>query len=389
MIRNIKVGIDIGTLMTRVVVAEFSKNEAAPKIIGTGVALSRGMRHGYVVNVSEATKSISQALADAEKMSGIKIRRVFVSIGGISLGSETATGSAVISRADNEVTALDVEKAVAESEEGLKLLNKKIIHAVPISHKIDGKEILGTPEAMRGSKIEVKTLFITSLEKHLDDLLEAVRAAGIEVVDVIASPIAASFVTLQERQKIVGCALVNIGAETVSIAAFENGHPISLQVFSIGSTDITNDIALGLKIPLDEAEGIKTGSRATAFSKKKLDEIVEARLRDIFELIDNHLKKIKRSGLLPAGIIITGGGANIEMIEELSKSTLKLPSKIGTAEMFENTKSKVRDRAWFVAAGLAVAGAASGRETYETSGLGLSLKKVKEFFSSIFKQLIP
>lgn len=389
MIRNIKVGIDIGTHMTRVIVAEFAKGEALPRIIGIGAAPTRGVRLGSVIEAKETVKSVSRAIAEAEKIANMSIRRVFVAVGGTSLGSETATGTAIITRADGEVTALDIERAMNESEEGLKLLNKKIVHAIPIQYKIDGKDVLGAPVGMRGTKLEVKTLFVTTLEKHLEDLLSAVRMAGIEIVDVIASPIAAGYMALNERQKTVGCALVNIGAETVSIASFENGHPISLQVLSIGSTDITNDIALGLKIPLEDAEGIKTGMRATDFSKKKIDEIIEARLKDIFELIDTHLKKIKRSGLLPAGIIITGGGANLAMIEDLAKSSLKLPAKIGVAELFEQTKSRVRDHVWFVAAGLALAGNASGKETFESGSLGITWKKISLFFSSILKQLVP
>jgi cell division protein FtsA len=389
MIRNVKVGIDIGTHATRVVVAEFEKGNPMPKILGTGQATSRGVRHGYIINGPEATKSIRKAIEEAEKNAGIPIRRIYLSIGGISLGSETATGTTVMTRADGEVTALDVDNAMKESEEGLKLTNKKVIHAVPIAYKIDSKEIMGGPLGMRGSKLEVKTLFVTSLEKHLDDLLASVRDAGVEIIDVIASPIAASYMTLGDRQKTVGCALVNIGAETVSIAAFENGTIISLQVFSIGSTDITNDIALGLKIPLEEAEGIKTGSMAGDHSKRKLDEIIEARLRDIFELVDNHLKKIKRSGLLPAGIVITGGGANLTMIESLAKTTLKLPAKIGSAVLFENTKSKVRDHAWFVAAGLTLAGAAGGAEISSSGSFGALFKKAKSVLSGMFKQLMP
>ena len=389
MIRNIKVGIDVGTHSTRVVVAEYFRGENAPKIIGTGTSESKGLRHGYVVNVADTAKSIAKAIDEAERNSGIKIKRVFISIGGISLGSETSAGSAIISKADGEVTSLDVAKAISESEENLKLTNKKIIHTIPMLHKLDGKEILGKPEGMKGVKLEIKTLFITALEQHLDNLLAAVRDTGVEVIDVVASPIAASHVALSDRQKIVGCALANIGAETVSIAVFENGNVISLQVFSIGSTDITNDIALGLKVTLEEAEGLKTGSIIGDYSKKKLDEIIEARLKDIFELIDNHLKKIKRNGLLPAGIIITGGGSNIASIADLSKNLLKLPSKIGAAEMFANSKTKVRDSLWFVATGLCIAGKDGSGENYESGSFDLLFRKFKTFWTSIIRQLLP
>ncbi len=388
MIRNISVGIDIGTAMTRVVVAESFKDEKIPKIIGTGSCATKGIRHGYVFKFDEVVDSIKTAVSQAENVSGTKIKRALVSIGGITLSSEISTGSAIISKADNEVTMLDISKAQKESETNLTLGNKKIIHSFPISYKLDEKEVLGRPEGLHGIKLEVKTLFVTSLNQHIEDIVLALTEAGVEPIDIVASPIAASFVALNERQKIVGCALVNIGAETVSIVVFENGAPLSLHVFSIGSSDITNDIALGLKIPLEEAESLKINSDYGNFSKKKLDEIIEARLTDIFELIENHLKKIKRNGLLPAGIIFTGGGSALPMLENLSKETLNLPSKIGNGEIFGNTKTKVRDSSWFVAFGLCMSGKSSLINN-KNDNLPAFMKDISNGLKSIFKQLLP
>lgn len=388
MIRNISVGIDIGTAMTRVVVAESFKDEKIPKIIGTGSCVTKGIRHGYVFKFDDVVDSIKTAIAQAENVSNTKIKRAFVSIGGITLSSEISTGSAIISKADNEVTMLDISKAQKESETNLTLGNKKIIHSFPISYKLDEKEVLGRPEGLHGIKLEVKTLFVTSLNQHIEDIVLALTEAGVEPIDIVASPIAASFVALNERQKIVGCALVNIGAETVSIVVFENGAPLSLHVFSIGSSDITNDIALGLKIPLEEAESLKINSDYGNFSKKKLDEIIEARLTDIFELIENHLKKIKRNGLLPAGIIFTGGGSALPMLENLSKETLNLPSKIGNGEIFGNTKTKVRDSSWFVAFGLCMSGKSSLINN-KNDNLPAFMKDISNGLKSMFKQLLP
>lgn len=388
MIRNISVGIDIGTAMTRVVVAESFKDEKIPKIIGTGSCVTKGIRHGYVFKFDDVVDSIKTAVAQAENVSNTKIKRAFVSIGGITLSSEISTGSAIISKADNEVTMLDISKAQKESETNLTLGNKKIIHSFPISYKLDEKEVLGRPEGLHGIKLEVKTLFVTSLNQHIEDIVLALTEAGVEPIDIVASPIAASFVALNERQKIVGCALVNIGAETVSIVVFENGAPLSLHVFSIGSSDITNDIALGLKIPLEEAESLKVNSDYGNFSKKKLDEIIEARLTDIFELIENHLKKIKRNGLLPAGIIFTGGGSALPMLENLSKETLNLPSKIGNGEIFGNTKTKVRDSSWFVAFGLCMSGKSSLINN-KNDNLPAFMKDISNGLKSMFKQLLP
>jgi cell division protein FtsA len=180
---------------------------------------------------------------------------------------------------------------------------------------------------------------------------------------------------------------VNIGAETVSLAVYESERLIGLHVFGIGSTDITNDIALGLRVPLEEAETIKLGTNDAVYPKKKLDEIIEARLSDIFELIERYLKKIKRSELLPAGIVITGGGSNIPVIEHVAKSMLKLPTKIGTGDI-TTTKGKLRDSMWFVAYGLTVLGSKNDDELLSSSLSG-GTKRAGEALRAFFKQFMP
>ena len=370
-------------------VAEFFKGENFPRVLGTGISESKGVRHGYIANIDDAIKSIRRAVHEAEKNSGVKIKKAIVSIGGISLSSEIGYGSAIISKADGEVTVLDVNKAIAESENNLQILNKKIIHTIPIQYKLDGKEIHGRPEGMRGIKLEIRTLFITTLEQHLDDLLMAISQCDIEVLDIIASPFAESLIVMSEKQKAAGCILANIGAETVSLAVFENGNIVSLHVFSIGSTDITNDIALGLKIPLEEAEAVKTGLLVKDYSKKKLDQIIEARLTDIFELIENHLKKIKRNGLLPAGIIFTGGGSSNALIQDLAREILKIPTKAVHPDMYSFTKGKIKNSAWFVALGLCAAGKDSLVPSSSYSSIKRVFQNAKNFFTNIGKQLLP
>lgn len=375
MMHNITVGIDIGTYQIKVVVAELVKNgnKNVPRIIATGLTESKGMRHGYILNVADVTASINTAVAQAEKTAGIKIRKAFVAIGGIGLQGITSTGSIVISRADLEITNLDINKVSEICEQDIPptlIQNRKILHAIPLSYKIDGKSVpTKTPLGMKGVKLEVKTLFVTCLEPHLNDLMQALDDANIYVSDVMASPLAASFVTLNKAQKIAGCVLANIGAETISIVVYENNIPISLEVFPIGSNDITNDIALGLKIPLEEAENIKIGSVGSQnYPKKKLEEIINARLSDMFELIENHLKKISRNGLLPAGILITGGGGNIGTIEDLAKAALKIPSRIAKLNLPEQ-KNRVKDSTWAVAYGLCVLGFSDeGKNTLGVNG---------------------
>ena len=390
MAKNIAVGIDIGTYQIKIVVVE------SGRIIGTGFAESKGLRHGYIINAADTTKSLGMAINEAERTSGIKIKRAFLSIGGIGVGSVVSHGSLIIPRADSEITEIDVKNvlSIAESEiPSNSSINRKIIHTIPISYKIDNKIVLGRPIGMKGIKLEVKTLFITCLEHHLNDLIDTVEDLGIEVTNIMASPLAGSLAILNKTQKIAGCVLANIGSETVSIVVFENNIPISLEVFPIGGTDITNDIALGFKIPIEEAENLKINDgQENNYPKKSLEEIILARLSDIFDLIESHLKKIGRSGLLPAGIILTGGTSGVETIEDLARATLKLPSKIGSMNFITTLKNcQIKDSSWSVAYGLAIWGLSNGEEI----PFGENLNNIPKGSSLIqrlmawFKQFLP
>jgi cell division protein FtsA len=391
MARNITVGIDVGTHTVKVIVAELvrGKDKPFPKVIGTGFAESKGMRHGYIMSPADVARSIKQACRQAEKTAGFEIKRAFLSIGGLGLTGTMSQSSVIVSRGDSEITDLDVKKSLETSENDLPsafALNRKVIHAIPISYKIDGRIVLGRPQGMKGMKLESRTLFITCLEQHLNDLIQTLGDAGIEVDDVMASPLAASLVSLSKTQKIAGCVLANIGAETVSIVVFENNIPISLEVFPLGSVDITHDIALGLKVSLEEAEALKIGNSTEAsFSKKKLEEIIDARLTDIFELIEGHLKKIGRSSLLPAGIILTGGGSSVAGIEESAKYSLKLPAKLAHFP-FEGDTRGLKSESWAVAYGLCILGFTQGDEP----SIGIKIaSKTKSKILAWIKQFLP
>ncbi len=393
MAQNITTGIDIGTHQIKVVISDCvtnKKNRQYPVIIGTGIAQSRGLRHGYIVNVADTSAGIIKAIQQAEKTAGVRVKRAYLSVGGVGLEEIRSRGETMITRADSEVTDLDIERVMKDTEEKVtkRILNRKILHVMPLRFRLDGEVVLGHPKGMRGSKLEVDALFIVCLEQHLNDLIQAVEDAGIEVEDVMASPIAASFVTLTKAQKIAGCVLANIGAETVSIVVFENNVPQSLKVFPIGSTDITHDIALGLKISLEEAEQVKLGAIiGTNYPKKKLDDIIVIRLANIFDLIEAHLKKIGKNELLPAGIVLTGGGSGMTTIEDLARASLKLPSRIASIHMSINNKDQsrntVKDASWAVAYGLCIWGQSSennsrGMEAAKKTGTSI-LNWIKQF----------
>ena len=398
---KIAVGIDIGTYQVKVVISQHQEGSQMPKIIGVGFSESKGLRHGYIINQTDAIRSIRKAIRQAEKSARYKVERAYISIGGIGLASQVSTGSVVISRADNEITEIDIEKAVNDSQENLPkefIQNRQIIHSIPIEYKVDSKNILGnSPIGMKGVKLEVKMLYITSLSHHLQELIQTIENSGIEIADVMAAPLAGGLVTLSKTEKIAGCILANIGSETVSIVVYEDDIPISLEVFPIGANDITNDIALGLKVSIEEAEKIKINRdqnrTPSEIPKKKLDDIIESRMSDIFDLIDAHLKKINKSGLLPAGIIITGGGSNMIDTKDLAKAKLKLPSKV--ANVLKNSKAdmnsvKVKDATWAVAYGLCVFGLYA--DDSGSISLNTGKKIIKNIIRSIsnwFKKFLP
>ncbi len=402
MAERISIGIDIGSHGIKVVVAESvgDHDRARPKIIGAGFAESKGVHHGYIVEPDEASASIAAAVSAAQKSSGYKISKAYLSVGGIGLGSAIFGGTIMLSDKESVISENDVKRVLETVENELPesfILNKEILHAIPLQYKIDGKIVLGKPVGMQGGKLEAKVLFITVLSQHLNDLIDAVGACGIEIEDVMASPLAASLVVLPKQQQMAGCVLINIGAETMSASVFENGAPASLEVFPIGSVDITNDIALGLKIPLDDADRVKLSKpESVPYPRKKLEEIIGARLSDMFDLLESHLKKIGRSGLLPAGIIVTGGGSYSLYIEELAKSYLKLPAKKAQPKFDPGSKLPVlskdgiKENIWAVAYGLCILGTSASDTNSPVNRLGLRfVSKTRANIWAWIKKILP
>ena len=402
MSRNIITGLDIGSSSVRAIVIE-QKKDGTLHILAAAQKESSGVKRGYINNLDDASKTISAVVKSLEKISGISIRNAVISVGGISLSSFKSKAMIRTSKADGEITDHDIKRLIAQSETGLSnMANKKIIHSIPLSFKVDNNIVYGHPTEMKGVKLEVETMLVTCLSSHLADLVKTVETAGLSVDDIVASPLATSYATLTNQQKETGCVIVNIGASTVSVVVFEDGLPISLEVFPIGSSHVTSDIALGLQIPLDEAERIKVNyGTENISSKKKLIDIIEARLNDIFEMIENHLKKINRNQVLPAGIILTGSGSNLFSMEEIAKASLKLPAKTG-AFMPSNNQSFVitapstglrdqilNDPGWSVALGLCIFGFNNNHYLYEGDKSSKKASKIIPIFKKWIHNLLP
>lgn len=385
MARRIATGIDIGTYQVKMVVVEEiadPREGRQLRILGTGLAESKGLRHGYIVNKEEVAASILEAKRQAESIAHVPIRSAFLAVGGISLDEARATGFAIISRADQEITQLDIDKAgkVAREAAAPGFINRHVLHSIPLEYRIDGTKVLGDPLGMKGVRLEADYLFITCLAQHEEILAKAVEEADIEIVDQMASPLAGSYVLLGGEQKMKGCVLANIGAETVSIVVYDEGIPISVKVFPMGSSHITDDIALGFRISLEEAERVKLGRLSgQMYPRKKVDDLISSRLVTLFMLIEKHLKSLGRRGPLPAGIIISGGGAGIGSISDIARGSLKLPARL--AEFRISSDSKIRDATWAVSYGLALWGL-----TGDTNAPKRSFGAV---ISKFFQQFLP
>lgn len=383
MARRITTGIDIGTHQIKVVVIEevVTPEGSAIQIVGTGMSESAGMKHGYVVDLPDVTESIIAAKRQAEAAARIPIRSAFLAIGGVSLDETRSIAETIISRADQEITDLDIDKVRESARRAAEpsFLNRRVLQEVPLSWKVDGTRTLGEPLGMRGTKLEGEFLYITCLAQHSDLLTTAAENADIEIIDRMASPLAGSYVTLTKDQKMKGCVLANIGAETMSIVVYDEGLPISAKVFPIGSTHITDDLALGFKISLEDAERIKLGRLSgVMYSRRRVDEIISSRFRTMFELIDKHLKSIGRRGTLPAGIVLTGGGAGQGAITDIAKGTLELPSRV--ADLKQITDSKIKDATWAVAYGIALWGLTGETEPPRKDVWRGFVRTVQEFF---------
>lgn len=379
MTRQIITGIDVGSLNIKIAVAEHT--DSGLNILCAVQKPSEGIKHGFVTNLDEAIRSIKNAVKTAEKLSGIPLHGATIAVNGIGLASVKSKGSIMISRADGEITGHDIKRVLDQSEaNAANMANRRVIKTSPLYFKVDGTVTPGRPVGFKGAKLDTETVSITCLNQHVSDLIKAIEASGISIEDIVASPIATGYAVLSREQKDVGCVMTDIGASSMSVSVFENNSLVSLETFPIGSSHITNDIALGFQISLAEAEKLKKdfGSDISV-SKRRLSDIIEARLNDIFELIELHLKKTGKSEMLPGGIVLTGGGSELSSLEEIAKNYLHLPAKIGTVKTNLTTNitapSNIKDQllgdpGWSTAIGLCIMNASEDQERL-TDGTGI------------------
>ncbi|PIR69790.1 MAG: cell division protein FtsA [Candidatus Niyogibacteria bacterium CG10_big_fil_rev_8_21_14_0_10_46_36] len=334
MARHIATGIDIGVSSIQTMITEWDDASGRMQIRGVGDVHSEGVRRGDIIDIDAAATQLKKSLFQATKMAGTKVSSAFFSYGGASLDSSIARGSLVLPYANGgDITERDVSRVLDASYASIvPHHNKEILHRFPILFRVDKDLITRNPVGITGSRLEAETLFVTALSQQIEHIAACAERVGIAVDDVVASPLAASRAVLSQHKKEVGVMTLDIGAGTVSAAIFEEGVPVSVKTFPIGAQAITHDIAIGLRIGLEEAERQKQEYRNFRGSTKKhIEEIITARAGDIFESVDAHLKKINRDGLLPGGVILAGGGSHLFNIEAMGRDSLKLPVEVARA----------------------------------------------------------
>jgi cell division protein FtsA len=385
---NIITGLDVGTDKVRAVVASIKgKEDIKPRIIGVGESNSLGMRKGVVVDIEEMTKSIKRAIDQAERASGVKIEKAYVSIGGGHIKANISKGIVAVSRADEEVSEDDILRAITNASAVSLDSNREVIHVIPREFNIDGQAGIQDPRGMTGVRLEVDTLIIEGLTPYIKNLRKCLSAAGVEIEELVLDVLAISHAVLSRRQKELGVLVLDLGAGTVGMVVYEERKLLHVHILPIGSAHITNDIAIGLRSSIETAEKVKLtyGSclpsevnKKDTIDLAKIDEkeegvanrkeivrIIEARIEEIFELVNKELKKIDRERLLPSGVILVGGGSKIPGIIDLAKEKLKLPVQLGYPQGIDGLVEKVDDPSFATAVGLIFWGLEMGREREE------------------------
>ncbi len=391
------VGLDVGTHTIRVVQGKLEETGRI-NIIGAASVPANGMRKGVIVDIDEAVSSISAVLEKVERMTGVPVAHANISVGGNHISCLDSKGVIAVSRADGEISENDVIRVIDASQAVSIPPNREVIHVIPKTFTLDGQSGIKDPIGMTGIRLEVETIIIHGALPFLKNLTKAITQAGLEVDQLVLSPLAAAQSVLNKRQKELGVAVIDLGAGTTSLAVYEENNLVHTAIVPIGSMHMTNDIAIGLRCTIDTAEKVKTlyGKASPALVDKlaeidmsKIDpdeetrisqllvaEIIEARLEEIFDRITAELKRVDKDGKLPAGIVLTGGGAALPGIVEFAKHYLRLPVSVGVPSETDTIIDQVVDPSFATVVGLALWGS-----NFTTSLSGMS-------FSNPFKGLL-
>lgn len=405
-------GLDVGSTTIRVAIGQKNTDNEV-HIIGAAEHPAEGISKGVVTSIEDAISSISSALEKAERMTGIPIEQAYVSINGSHVMSQESHGVVAVSKADGEIKEDDVARVIEAAQTVATPPNYEILHVIPRQFTVDNQKGIKDPVGMTGIKLEVDTQIILGLSSQVKNLTKCIYRTGVDIQDLVVGVLASSESVLSRRQKELGAVLVNLGGLTTGIMVFEEGDVIYTKILPVGSGHITNDIAIGLRTSVEMAEKIKMefgtclpneigkkeeidlaqieGGENGLVSKKEVAEIIEARVEEIFSLINKELKTIGRAGMLPAGIVLTGGGAKLNGLVDVAKRVFCLPASVGMPKDFRTAIEKINDPVFAAAVGLVMWGA----NLEQNNKRGIAMPK----FSSVvdvtgkmkkwFKSLLP
>ncbi len=408
--KNIVVGLDIGSFNIHAVVAGIHQDTGRIEIVTSYTAPSKGIRRGVVVEPQSLIEALKDVIATIDKKSSFSMSNAYVTISGSHIETKTSKGVVAVSRADGEVSDDDIRRVMEAAETFSLPKNREIIHAVPQDYAVDKEMGIENPKGMTGVRLELNALIIEAFKPHVKNLNECLEKSDIKNEGFVFSPLASAQACLARQQKELGVVIVDFGGSTTDIAVYEENLIRHAAVLPVGSSHITNDIAITFKIPIDLAEAlkIKFGSalektvskvekidfKKFGIAEEKIDRIelvkvIEARVKEVMGLINRELKSINREKMLPAGVVLVGGGAKLSHIVECAKEELGLPAQIGYPIDIEGLIDEVNSPSFAAAVGLIKSSKDLRQRTSSFSKneapYGKVFTKTKEFF----KNLIP
>ncbi len=372
---NLIVGLDIGTSKVVSIVAEVSADNEI-EIIGLGSCRSRGLKKGVVVNIESTVQTIQSAIQEAELMAGCNIHAVFTGIAGNHIRSLNSHG--IVAIRDNEVTAGDIERVIDAARAVAIPADQKILHIIPRDFIIDGQEGIKEPIGMSGVRLEAKVHIVTGSVSAAQNIIKCVRRCGLEADDIVLEQLASSYSVLTEDEKDLGVCLVDIGGGTTDLAVFTNGAISHTSVIPIAGDQVTNDIAVALRTPTQNAEEIKVehacalaqlansdetvevpsvGNRPVRrMSRQTLAEVVEPRYEELFSLVQAELRRSGYERQIVAGIVLTGGSSNMQGVVELAEEVFHVPVRVGTPQYVKGLVELIKNPIYATGVGLLLYG---------------------------------
>lgn len=391
------VGFDIGTKKIAAIIGEITE-ERKIEIIGIGNAESKGLRKGVVVNLEATVEAIKKAQEEAELMAGVEIDSAFIGISGAHIKSFNSRGVIAVSGKNKEISSEDINRVIDQSKAVSIPPDREIIHVIPQEFVVDEQDGIKDPLGMSGIKLEVNVHIVTGAITSVQNLKTCLARSGIEIQQIVLNQIATSLSTLTHDEMELGVGLIDIGGGTTEIAIFERGSLWYTSIIPIGGDNFTNDIAVGLRTPIPEAEKIKKkygcvtspledeqetievpsvgrGKKPRILSRQILADIIQPRAEEIFRLVDNDIKRMGYEKSLNSGIVLTGGTALLEGLEEIAEEIFDLPVRRGDPSGVGGLVDRVSTPDFATAVGLTLYGYSQWKEK------GISKDRKKSFWA--------